>query len=256
MTNLLPPALYVFGATTVHTREKIMGFSQGITPNSNVTVDWVSLIAQAPNADPLHNKTSKRILDVVGAVALIILTAPLMLLIALAIRADGGTAIFRHQRVGARGKSFPCLKFRTMHSRTQEMLQQHLAAHPQDRAEWEASFKLKNDPRITRLGRFLRKSSLDELPQLFNILAGDMSLVGPRPIVPEEIVRYGGEFGFYAYCRPGLTGLWQISGRSDVDYKRRVEFDRQYVTGWTLWRDIWIIFVTPAKVFLGKSGAY
>ncbi|HLN25193.1 MAG TPA: sugar transferase [Patescibacteria group bacterium] len=232
-----------------------MGFSHAITPNSNVIVDWVSLLARAPNADPLHNKTSKRILDVAGAVVLIILTAPLMLLIALAIRADGGPAIFRHQRVGARGKSFLCLKFRTMHVRAREMLQQHLATHPQDRAEWEALFKLKNDPRVTRLGRFLRKSSLDELPQLFNVLAGEMSLVGPRPIIPEEIARYGGEFGFYAYCRPGLTGLWQISGRTDVDYARRVAFDHQYVAGWTLWRDIWIILATP-KVMLAKSGAY
>jgi len=232
-----------------------MRFSHAIASNSNVAVDWVSLIARAPNADPLHNKVSKRILDMVGAMALIILFAPVMLVVALAIRADGGSAIFRHQRVGARGKRFPCLKFRTMHIQAREMLQQHLATHPEDRAEWEASFKLKNDPRVTRLGRFLRKSSLDELPQLFNVLAGEMSLVGPRPIIPEEIVRYGGEFGFYAYCRPGLTGLWQISGRSDVDYARRVAFDRQYVAGWTLWRDIWIILATP-KVMLTKSGAY
>lgn len=232
-----------------------MKVSRALAPQQNASFDWAPLVVGAPNADPLCHKTSKRVLDVVGAIVLILLGLPLMLLIALLVKLDGGPAIFRHRRVGARGRPFPCLKFRTMHIRAREMLQKHLEANPAARAEWTASFKLKNDPRITRLGRILRKTSLDELPQLFNVLAGDMSLVGPRPIVREEISRYGGEFCFYAYCRPGLTGVWQISGRSDVDYAQRVAFDRQYVCQWTLWRDIGIILATP-KVFLGKSGAY
>ena len=217
--------------------------------------DWTPLLIAAPNVNPLAAKRSKRLLDLFGALVLIVLTAPLMLIISVLIRLDGGPAIFRHRRIGLRGKTFPCLKFRTMHIRSREMLAQHLAANPEAQAEWAASFKLKSDPRVTRLGRFLRKTSLDELPQLFNVVKGEMSLVGPRPIISDEISRYGGDFGFYAYCRPGLTGLWQINGRSDVDYAQRVAFDRQYVTGWSLWREVWIILATP-KVFFGKSGAY
>ncbi len=228
---------------------------RAIAPNGNATADWLPLILRSPNTDRLCDKTSKRWLDLLGAVLLILLAAPIMLLLALAIKTDGGPAIFRHRRIGARGRPFFCLKFRTMHIRAREMLEKHLEADPKARAEWNATFKLKNDPRVTPLGRILRKTSLDELPQLFNVLAGEMSLVGPRPIVAEEIAFYGADFGFYAYCRPGLTGLWQISGRSDVDYTQRVAFDRRYVSEWALWRDVWIILATP-KVFLGKCGAY
>jgi len=225
------------------------------TDNWTPVQDWTPVIVRAPNADPLYDKPTKRLFDLIGAAVLIVLTAPLMLLIAAIIRAGGGPALFRHRRVGARGRPFHCLKFRTMHVKAKEMLQQHLAADPLARAEWDATFKLKDDPRVTRLGRFLRKSSLDELPQLFNVLAGEMSLVGPRPIVGAEIPRYGGEFGFYAYCRPGLTGIWQISGRSDVDYRQRIAFDRQYVTGWNLLVDLRILLATPRVIFV-KSGAY
>ena len=233
-----------------------MELSKPIHPDDGMDGDdWTPLLMRAPNADPLYNKRSKRLLDVVGALALLVLAGPLMLLIAALIRAGGGPAVFRHRRIGARGRPFLCLKFRTMHVDAREMLRRHLEADPAARAEWNASFKLKDDPRITRLGRFLRRTSLDELPQVFNVLAGDMSVVGPRPIVPEEIDRYGGLFGFYAYCRPGLTGIWQISGRSDVDYHQRIAFDRQYVARWSLFLDLRIILSTP-KVFLVRSGAY
>lgn len=221
----------------------------------NPTTDWTPLIVAAPICDPLHDKTSKRLLDIVGAVLLLLAALPLMLVVALLISGDGGPAIFRHRRIGARGKPFHCLKFRTMHIHAREMLHRHLDSDPAAKREWDASFKLKNDPRVTRIGRILRRTSLDELPQLFNVLAGEMSLVGPRPIIREEIPRYAGEFAFYAYCRPGLTGLWQISGRSDVGYSQRVDFDTKYVCGWTIWRDLMIILVTP-KVFFIKSGAY
>jgi Undecaprenyl-phosphate galactose phosphotransferase WbaP len=236
-------------------KEEGMELLQALAPQGNSASDWIPLIVRAPNVDPLYAKHSKRVLDFVGALLIFIVVAPLMLVIAVAITLDGGPAIFRHRRIGVRGRPFYCLKFRTMSVNAQEMLEAHLASDPEARAEWTANFKLKHDPRITRLGGWLRKSSLDELPQLFNVLSGEMSLVGPRPIVSQEISRYGGEFGFYAYCRPGLTGLWQISGRSDVEYSQRVTLDRQYVSGWSLWRDVLIILATP-KVFLVKSGAY
>ncbi|ECP1254892.1 hypothetical protein FYQ90_06580 [Salmonella enterica] len=131
----------------------------------------------------------------------------------------------------------------------------HLANDPIARAEWEKDFKLKNDPRITAVGRFIRKTSLDELPQLFNVLKGDMSLVGPRPIVSDELERYCDDVDYYLMAKPGMTGLWQVSGRNDVDYDTRVYFDSWYVKNWTLWNDIAILFKT-AKVVLRRDGAY
>lgn len=220
-----------------------------------VAGDDLTVLLVGPGLVPLHERWSKRLLDIVGAAVLLVMAAPLMLALALVIRLDGGPAMFRHRRIGANGRPFPCLKFRTMHVNAQEMLRRHLAANPQARAEWEARFKLRDDPRVTRLGSFLRRSSLDELPQLFNVLAGHMSLVGPRPIIRDEIPRYGQHFQLYALCRPGLTGLWQISGRSDVDYDERVELDRRYVSEWSLWNDLRIMLLTPVSL-LARSGAY
>ncbi len=219
-----------------------------------VREDLIPLLI-GPGLVPLHARWSKRALDIVGALVLLVLAAPLMLLLAALIRLDGGPALFAHRRIGAEGRPFPCLKFRTMRVDAEAMLRRHLAANPEARAEWEARFKLKHDPRITRLGRFLRESSLDELPQLLNVVTGQMSLVGPRPIIRDEIVRYGEHFHLYALCRPGLTGLWQISGRSDVGYGERVEFDRRYVSEWSLLNDLRIILYTPLCL-VARSGAY
>jgi undecaprenyl-phosphate galactose phosphotransferase len=182
--------------------------------------------------------------------------APLMAVIAYRIRrADGGKAFFAHSRVGRHGELFRCYKFRTMISTSSEVLARLLAEDPEARAEWERDHKLRNDPRITPVGRFLRRTSLDELPQLLNVLRGEMSLVGPRPVVMDELDRYGEARIYYLQVRPGLTGLWQISGRNDVDYGRRVSLDTWYVRNWTLWYDLVILFKT-ALVVPSRGGAY
>jgi undecaprenyl-phosphate galactose phosphotransferase len=196
----------------------------------------------------------KRALDIAGALALLALCAPVMILIAILVRRDGGAALFGHGRMGADGRSFKCWKFRSMVPDAGKLLAHLLATDPQARAEWEREYKLRNDPRITPLGRFLRTSSLDELPQLFNVLRGEMSLVGPRPIVRDEVARYGAAFADYCRCRPGITGKWQVSGRNDVDYPTRVSLDREYVARWSLGGDI-LILLRTIKVVLRREGA-
>ena len=195
----------------------------------------------------------KSVMDRCGAAALLLLLAPLFLLVTLLIRRDGGTALFRHQRLGADGRMFACLKFRTMVSEADKVLAQLLATDPVAAMEWHATQKLRRDPRITGVGQFLRKSSLDELPQLINVLKGEMSLVGPRPIVQAEVARYGNKIHYYYQARPGLTGLWQVSGRSDTSYAQRVELDARYVAHWTFWRDIVIVLKTIPAVLLRKG---
>jgi lipopolysaccharide/colanic/teichoic acid biosynthesis glycosyltransferase len=144
-------------------------------------------------------------------------------------------------------------KFRTMCVNSAEVLERHLASHPEDRAEWVRSHKLQNDPRITPLGRFLRRSSLDELPQIWNVLAGRMSLVGPRPIVAAEVEKYHSDFAYYVAAQPGITGLWQCSGRSSLSYEQRVALDRKYVEEWSLWLDIKILARTVVSVLCSKG---
>jgi len=198
---------------------------------------------------------SKRVFDVVASAALIVLFGPLLLAIALAVRCDGGAALFGHRRIGVGGTSFRCWKFRSMVPDAEAVLAHTLATDPEARAEWERDFKLRNDPRVTPLGQFLRKSSLDELPQLFNVLKGEMSLVGPRPIVAAEVERYGLAMEEYRACKPGITGLWQVSGRNDVDYAERVELDRRYAWSWSLKGDL-MILVRTLGVVARRSGAY
>lgn len=170
-----------------------------------------------------------RTFDVMVALVAALVFLPFLILTAIAIKiSTPGPALFVQRRVGRDGKLFPCLKFRTMVVNSQEVLAELLASSPEARAEWDRDQKLRRDPRITPLGHILRKSSLDELPQLFNILAGHMSIVGPRPIVEAEIPRYGDRFAFYCSVRPGLTGLWQVSGRNDVSYETRVRLDAFY----------------------------
>lgn len=198
----------------------------------------------------------KRALDLLIAAPLAVFLSPLLLVLALAIRcSDRGPALFVQTRYGLGGRTFSCFKFRTMVADAGERLEALLAADPAAREEWARDRKLRNDPRITRFGRFLRKSSLDELPQLINILRGEMSIVGPRPIVREEIERYGRSFGHYCAVRPGVTGLWQISGRNDTTYEERVALDVEYVERWSIWLDLRIIALTlPAVLF--SRGAY
>ncbi|WP_338641668.1 sugar transferase [Burkholderia pyrrocinia] len=197
----------------------------------------------------------KRSFDLVGALVLLVVLAPALLGIAWTVRRDGGRAIFGHERVGRNGRPFKCLKFRSMVTNADAVLKALLERDPDARAEWDREFKLKNDVRITPIGRFLRKTSLDELPQLVNVLKGDMSLVGPRPIVEAELERYGADVRYYLMAKPGMTGLWQVSGRNDTDYSTRVSLDVSYVREWSLRRDIGILFRT-INVVLRGSGAY
>ena len=199
---------------------------------------------------------AKRALDIIGAGVGLLLLAPFFLIVALMVRADGGPAFFAHQRVGRGGKLFGCLKFRSMVIDSQARLETLLANDPAARAEWEATRKLKNDPRITRIGRFLRSTSLDELPQLINVLRGEMSLVGPRPVQEAEIDRYyGASAAHYMAVRPGITGLWQVSGRSETSYESRVALDVAYVSRPSLLADFSILLRTPIAV-LSRRGAH
>lgn len=197
---------------------------------------------------------AKACIDVGGAMLLLLALSPLMLLLAAIIRLDGGPALFAHKRVGAGGRPFRCLKFRTMVVNSDKVLREALTRDPDAAAEWMLRRKLWNDPRVTPVGRLLRSGSLDELPQLINVLRQDMSLVGPRPIVRQEIGRYADAISHYYAVRPGITGLWQVSGRSDVSYERRVQLDSWYVRNWTLWLDLAIIGRTLPAV-LRRRGA-
>jgi exopolysaccharide production protein ExoY len=201
----------------------------------------------------LHS-LAKRMLDMSLALSALIVTAPLLLILCLVIRLDGGSALYAHERLGAAGKRFKCLKFRTMVPQSALALQAHLAANPAADAEWQATHKLRNDPRVTWVGRFLRKTSLDELPQLLNVLFAEMSLVGPRPITEAEVVRYGSNIQLYLSVRPGITGLWQISGRSRTSYPERVELDSRYVLNWSVQQDLLILARTIPAV-LSRDGA-
>jgi exopolysaccharide production protein ExoY len=190
-----------------------------------------------------------------AALALLILLAPLMALIAIALwRADGAPLLFGHYRVGRQGRLFKCLKFRTMRRDAAEALAELLRTDPAARAEWERDQKLVNDPRITGIGAVLRKTSLDELPQLINVLRGDMALVGPRPITVSELTRYGSARWHYLSVRPGMTGLWQVSGRNDTTYAERVALDRHYVESRSLAVDL-AILVRTVGVVLNRDGA-
>jgi Undecaprenyl-phosphate galactose phosphotransferase WbaP len=198
----------------------------------------------------------KRLLDlaltIVGGIAGI----PLIGLIALWIKWDSrGPVFYCQRRIGKGGKEFRAWKFRSMVTNADQVLHQYLEKHPDLREEWERTHKLRNDPRVTSVGRFLRRTSLDELPQLWNVLKGDMSLVGPRPIVEAEVVRYGANFDLYTKVQSGLTGLWQVSGRNDTSYEERVKLDTFYVRNWSVWLDLCILFRTIGTVLLRK-GAY
>lgn len=216
---------------------------------------------------PVHFRTGRdekisllaclvRGLDVAIALVALIFVLPLMAVIALAVFAqDGGPVLFCHRRVGRGGKPFRCLKFRSMAVDAEARLQELLARDPVAQQEWAADHKLRNDPRVTRLGAFLRRSSLDELPQLFNVLQGTMSLVGPRPIVDAEIVKYGKRFQHYCAVKPGITGLWQVSGRNDVSYRTRVALDCLYAKSQSPRLYVWIVIVTIPAV-LSRKGSY
>lgn len=199
----------------------------------------------------------KRAFDLASVVVILALFWWAILIVIFGVRlTTGAPVIFSHERVGRNGRTFRCLKFRSMVPNAQEVLDKLLASSPEARAEWERDFKLRDDPRITRFGRFIRKTSLDEMPQLWNVVKGDMSIVGPRPVVADEFERYyAGAERHYKAVRPGLTGPWQVSGRNDLDYANRVKLDREYVEKWSVVRDFMIVMRTVGVMFGGR-GAY
>lgn len=198
---------------------------------------------------------AKRSMDVVGATVLLILLVPVFAGLAILIKRDGGPVFFRHRRIGRSGVAFQCIKFRTMSVDAEAVLEHLLANNAALRQEWNRNFKLRNDPRVTPIGRWIRRISADELPQLLNVLRGEMSLVGPRPIVAEEMPRYGEHIRHYLSCRPGMTGLWQISGRNDTTYAERVSLDAEYCRDGSMLTDVAILLKT-VLVMINQRGAY
>ena len=208
------------------------------------------------NLSRWYNRLIKRLFDLFFTITGGILISPILLILAIIVAIDNrGRVIFAHRRVGRNGREFSCYKFQTMIPNAQEVLKEYLEKNPEARQEWEESFKLTNDPRVTKLGNFLRRTSLDELPQLWNVICGDMSLVGPRPIVKAEIPRYQKNIREYFMVLPGITGMWQVSGRSDTTYEERVAMDTWYVRNWSVWIDLMYLFKT-VKAVLQSRGAY
>jgi Undecaprenyl-phosphate galactose phosphotransferase WbaP len=198
----------------------------------------------------------KRMIDVVVAFAALVFAMPLLVLIALAVKLTSrGPLFYGHSRIGYCGQWFMAWKFRTMHPNGDAVLAAHLNKNPKACEEWERDHKLKNDPRVTPIGKTLRSLSLDELPQLWNVLKGEMSLVGPRPIVATEVVKYANSFKKYSVVKPGITGMWQVSGRSETTYDERVRLDEYYVANWSPWLDIYILAKTVI-ILARRRGAY
>lgn len=215
----------------------------------------ITTVRLAPSLGSRSQAYVKRTFDLVVASVILVFLGPLFLILAACVATSGRPVFYASKRIGRHGKIFKCLKFRTMIPDADTKLAEILTNHPDAAAEWHLTRKLKNDPRVTSIGRFLRRTSLDELPQLINVIKGDMSLVGPRPNFPEDIDLYGEYRDLYLSWRPGLTGLWQISGRSDIDFRRRVQMDVFYMQNWSLFRDIVILLMTIRVVF-SRRGAY
>lgn len=204
----------------------------------------------------LQYRVLKRVFDIVLVLAAIPVLLPLLgLIAAVVIWSSPGPIFYSHRRIRQSGAFFSMWKFRTMCENSAEVLEDYLTGHPRARSEWSHTHKLKSDPRVTSVGSFLRRYSLDELPQVWNVLRGQMTLVGPRPIVAAEVEKYGDGFRYYCRVKPGLTGLWQVSGRSELTYPQRVALDCSYVERWSLRRDLWILLRTFSSV-ANKDGAY
>ena len=230
----------------------------GITNSAVVARDFAGTLGVEMRhnlLDPWAQRI-KRILDVLAVIVGGLLIGPLLIATVILIKLDSrGPAFYGHRRLGAENSYFRCWKFRTMYTNAEQLLDQYFQGNPHFRAEWKQNFKLRNDPRVTCVGRFLRKTSLDELPQLWNVLRGEMSLVGPRPIVDAEIPKYGTAYEMYRRVRPGISGFWQVSGRSDTSYTERVTLDSYYVCNWSVWLDFVILARTINCVVL-RRGAY
>jgi Undecaprenyl-phosphate galactose phosphotransferase WbaP len=244
-----------WGATDISVIPAMRGIPLYGTDISHFFSHEVALLRVGNNLRRWPARLTKRIFDTLIAALLVVLLSPLFLVIALALKIEGGRVLFAHQRLGKNGRKFNCYKFRTMVPNAEVQLKSLLDQNPDLKLQWEKEHKLKNDPRISKLGDFLRRTSLDELPQLFNVVKSEMSLVGPRPIVQEELQKYGLEKSYYLMVRPGMTGLWQVSGRNDLDYETRVYLDAWYVKNWSLWYDLALLAKT-IKVVLFRNGAY
>lgn len=234
----------------------LIGMPMGSLEVESLYNERIMILRVKNNLARKVNRIIKLVFDYTLTVLGTIVIAPILLSIAVWIYSDSpGPIIFKHIRVGKNGQIFPCYKFRTMCVDAQEKLAELLANNPAAREEWERDFKLKNDPRITKSGAFLRKTSLDELPQIFNVLRGEMSLVGPRPVIDAELDRYGEYLDDYLMVKPGITGMWQVNGRSDTTYEERVQMDSWYVRNWSIWLDIMLLWKT-VKAVVQRKGAY
>lgn len=226
------------------------------TELAHLFVEEIFLINIRNNLKSFTNRLIKRLFDVVLGILSLPFLLPVIAVIGLIIRLESrGAAIYAHERIGRRGKPFKCYKFRTMHRDAEDKLKEMLEGDELLRNEWETTWKLRDDPRVTKTGRLLRRSSLDELPQIFNVLKGEMSLVGPRPYLPRELEQIGERIKVIGSAKPGITGLWQVSGRSDTGYRYRVKLDLWYVMNWSLWLDI-VILLKTVRVVLRAEGAY
>jgi lipopolysaccharide/colanic/teichoic acid biosynthesis glycosyltransferase len=218
--------------------------------------DWeqISLAVHRLRTNGVYYRLGKRLLDIITVCVFLPYLVPLFLIVALIVRLSSpGPLLYRQRRIGRFGREFTLWKFRSMYWNSDEILCNYLAANPEAAHEWKQTHKLRNDPRVTRLGQWLRRTSLDELPQFLNVLLGTMSLVGPRPIVFAEKVQYRESYFFYASAKPGLTGLWQVSGRSNLSYRQRVALDVEYIRGWNLALDIQILWRTAGAVWASKG---
>jgi len=230
-------------------------------PTSNITArgmmeEQAVVLRVQNNLARKSNRIAKRMFDIVVTICGGIFILPFMLIIAAIIYLDsGGPIIYKQKRIGKNGKEFSFYKFRSMVKNADTILEEYLSTHENEKNEWQKNFKLKNDPRVTKIGRIIRKTSIDELPQLWNVLIGDMSLVGPRPLLPNEVERYSGYIEDYKLVLPGLTGVWQVSGRSDTTFEERVIMDSWYIHNWSVWIDI-VYLLKTVLVVVKSKGAY
>ncbi|MBY6059435.1 sugar transferase [Leisingera daeponensis] len=226
---------------------------QDFSLSAQIIDTGISSKTYGPASSGFYSAAGKRAFDIALALVLLPFIAPLILVLWFIVRRDGGPGFFGHTRVGKNGKLFKCWKIRSMVVDAEAKLRAYLDANPEAAAEWDRDHKLTNDPRINQLGHILRKTSLDELPQIWNVLKGEMSFVGPRPIVTKELAKYGNSVSAYLVQKPGITGLWQISGRNDISYDQRVALDVAYLSNCNFTQDLTIILKTGSAV-LGKTG--
>jgi len=244
---------YLYTIPIVHVVSDFRGVSENWSPQQ---LDGLAGIHLQQNLMLPLPRLTKRCMDLVASIVGGIVLMPLLFYIAVAVKMSSrGSILYGHDRIGKNGRHFKAWKFRSMFENSNDVLEYYLEQHPEFRAEWEQDHKLRYDPRVTRIGRFIRKTSLDELPQIWNVIRGEMSLVGPRPIVTAEIVKYGPYYGLYSMVTPGITGLWQVSGRNNTTYDERVQLDAYYVRNWSPWLDMYLLIRT-IRIVLFAHGAY